>query len=464
MPEAPVVTAPADTVPPVAPPGADSHPQPDVIPENVSKLLRNLNLDGETPEKTNEPAAKPADPKAPTDPKAGAPKDPKAEPPKDPNAPATDPGIRLRKPKVARPELPLAPPVPAATAQPKDESYKADPQWESGLDEEQREMLADAKFMEQRFPDKYKGWAARTAKFLKEHADVTNKETFDANSPEYKLWLDKNQPRLSREQIREIEEVRVADRVNKEWAGKHADLQHKIFVREEEPKIQASGQGIFAEMANTALPDDIAQAIKKDGFAKANELYALEIGTAQNVLTAATEDITELIRLSTKDPETGRPLQGPVNDPADPKFAQHERLSGMIGYFDEQFKTTAPAEQQVRGGKWFVTRDEWAQIAPNQRHRFWTFALKDYVPLAKSHAKIAVAEAIGQRRKQMKELGWQPPAAKAPPAAPPPKAPPPQPTNTPRLPAAVPTPGTPDPLPEIDARAARLAAQLNREG
>lgn len=453
---------PADVSVPGAPPGADPQVQPDVIPDSVSKLLRNLNLD---PEQPDAQAAKPAAPDKRPEPKpkpaAAAAAAPTTPEPKPADVPA-DPGIKLRKPKISRPELPLAQAPAPATPAAKDEPYKPDPQFESGLDEEQREMLADARFMEERFPDKYKGWTARTAKFLKEHADLAGKEDFDAQSPEYKTWLERNQPRLTREQIREIEEVRVADRVNKEWNGKYTDLQHKMFVRDSEPKLEEEGRKIFVELSNTALPDDIASAIKKDGFEKANQLYALEIKTAQQVLSVATEDLKELRRVATKDPETGRPLQAVVNDPTHPKFEQHQRLSTLIGYLDEAFKKE-PAEKQLRDGKWFVTRDEWAQIRPDQRHRFWTHKLDDYIPMAKANVKTAVQMAIARKREEMSALGWQPPAP-APVVAPQVKSEPPQRTNTPRIPAAVPTPGNNDAvMNEIDARAARMVAHLNRE-
>lgn len=459
MPEAPVVTAPAEVIPPVAPPvGAD--PQPDVVPESVKKLMGNLFADPELP---GEPA-KSKDPKdakpdaAPgIDPKA---KDPKVTPPAVP--PAIDPGIKLRKPKVVRPELPIVPPPAAAVPSPKDEPYKADPQWESSLDETEKEMLTDARFMEDRFGEKYKGWTARTAKFLRDHAELTGKENFDEQSPEYKAWLDKNQPRLTRDQVREVEEVRVSDRVSKEWKGRYDDLQHKMFVRDHEPKLEAEGKAIFSELSHTALPQEIADAIKKDGFDKANETYALEIQTAQNVLAVATADLTEFRRITLKDPDTGRPLQAVATDPNDPKFAQHQRLSQLVGYVCDEFKNKASAEQQLKGGKWFVTRDEWNSIRPDQRHRFWTFSNKELIDEAKKNVAPAVKMAIDAKREQITKLGYVRPAQKVP-SAPAPRSDPPIPTNTPKIAAAVPAPGGSDPLVEVDARATRLAASLNRE-
>lgn len=429
-----------------------------MVPESVSKLLANLNLDLEV----SAPKKEPEPPKEETKPKA----EPKAAPAPaaktEPAAPA-EPGLRVRKQKLTRPELPVVQPVAPAAPVAKDEPYRPDPQWESSLEENEREMLADAKDAEALFPDKYKGLAAKTAKYLKEHAELTAREDFDDQSPKYKQWLAANQPKLSRQEVRELEETRVAKKVNQQWEGKYSDLQHKIFVREAEPKIEQEGRAVFSELSHSSLPEDVAKAVKEQGYEEASKTYGLELQTAQNVLTAAAEDIMELRRLSTKDPETGRPLQAPVQDPSHPKFAQHQRLGEMVGYLCEDFKTKATAEQQLRDGKWFVTRDEWASIRPDQRHRFWTFTNQELIAEAKKNAKLAVSMAIERQRGSMQKLGWQPPTAKV--AAPPvpPKSDPPVPTNTPRVPAATPVPGATDVMSEIDARAKRLASTLNRD-
>lgn len=448
---------PAEVQPPVASQGAE--PQaPDVVPESVKSLLKNLNLDPDEKTRSEPEKAKNAAPAK----QDAAPAKSESKPSAEKTAPpAADfqPGLKVRQPKVVRPELPLvetAKPAPMV----KEEPYKPDPQWEQSLEENEREMLSDARFMEERFPDKYKGLFARTAKFIKEHADFTARDDFDDQSPEYRAWLDKNQPKLTRQEIREIEEVRVADRVRKEYDGKLADVQHKLFVRDVEPKIEADGKTIFAQLSNQSLPDEVIAAIRKDGFEKASQTYGLEIETAQAVLTSATDDIIEFKRITTKDPETGRPLQPIVDDPSNPKYAQHQRLSQMVADISESFKNTAPAQQQLRNGKWFVTRDEWNAIRPDQRHRFWTFTNAELIEAAKQSMKSVVADAIEKKRGYITKLGFtRAPRTEQKGQQ---KSEPPQPTNTPRLPAATPVPGETDALSEIDARAARLATQLGR--
>ena len=66
------------------------------------------------------------------------------------------------------------------------------------------ETLDDARFLEKRFPDKYKGFAAKTEKFLRDHKAMVKQPEFDDQSPEYQTWLQQNQPKLSRAEIRVI--------------------------------------------------------------------------------------------------------------------------------------------------------------------------------------------------------------------------------------------------------------------
>ena len=467
-PEAPVLPV-ANATPPVVPPGTDNAPAD--VPETVQRLMKALGMDDE-PAQQDSPEGEPR-PKA-DPPKADTPK-PKADAKPASGAPTPDekpitvrPGKELR-----RPELPIATPAPRP-AVPASEEFKADPAWERTLEESEREILDDAREAEKLFPDKFKGLGARTAKFLKDHADLTTKEEFDDQDPKYQQWVQANQPKLNRRDIRDIETARATATVKQEYDGKFADMRHQNFLRDAEPKMQKEGETVFAELTHLALPEDMTKAIKEDGFEKAKEVFGLEIETAQNVITVATDDIMEFKRITTKDPETGRPLQSilekmPVGDPDDPafqremqRFHQHKRLGQLVEWLCEDFKNKAPAQQQQRNGRWYATREEMGRIKPEERHRFWTFTNAELIDMAKKNVPLSVNEAVRRRREEFKRYGWSGPVPKAPATAKPSPQPPPTPTNSPRVPAATPVPDGGDPAADIDARAQRMAAAFNR--
>jgi len=51
-------------------------------------------------------------------------------------------------------------------------------------------------------------------------------------------------------------------------ARKLADVQHKLFVREQEPKIEQEGRAIFAELSQQSIPDEVLNAVKEEGYEK----------------------------------------------------------------------------------------------------------------------------------------------------------------------------------------------------
>ncbi len=306
-PDAPIVAPPPSAAaqpppPPVAPPapaGDEKTPHKDV-PELMRLLMADV-----TEEDAGKPKEKTDDAPKPT--AADAPPPAAAEP---------DKPIKVRKPKVERPALPIdvapaarqsAPPAPAAAP---DDAKK----FEAELEEGERETLDDARFLEKRFPDKYKGFAAKTEKFLRDHRAMVKQADFDDQSPEYQTWLTQNQPKLTRSEIRTIEEARIGDSVREESNKRIADVEHRSYVRDEEPKIEALGHQVYAELANTQLPDDVSKVLKdaiaaaggdpQKGYAKAIETHKLELETAQSILTAAAEDLKEFERITRQHPDT----------------------------------------------------------------------------------------------------------------------------------------------------------------
>lgn len=460
--------------PPVAPPAAPSPSAPGadapdkIKTEYVPALMQKLMQDVSEEEAAGDPDVgkrKPED-KKPAEPKPGDP----PPPPKPGDAPPP-PEVGVRKKKKERPPLPTVddappppPPPPAprapAAAAPDAEAAR---KFEEGLEENEKEMLADAKFLEEKFGDKYKGMSAKVEKFLRDHIAWTEKPDFDDQDPEYLRWVDSNMPKLSRAEIRQIEETRITESLRKDNDKQFADLHFQSFTKEKEPEIDRIGQQAYTEMTNAALPDDLSTLLRdqikthgpQKGYEEALKTHKLEIETAETVLMAAADDIKEFHRLNMKDPKTGRTVSEFATDPANPKFAQHQRLANMVDGVCEGFKAEA-GEEAIRDGKWFVTRKEWLRLRPEARGRFWTFSNKEIIDRAKTGIKGVIAAAISQKHEYLKSRGWSRAAASASaPDAPPkstPKAPPP--------PAPVPGPGG-EPGGGPSATAKNLATTLN---
>jgi hypothetical protein len=455
-PVAPSETAPVSSAPAAGSPEVDKIK--DSIPELMKQLMRDVTDDEAAGEVKKKEPAPPADSNAKPEGEKSA--------DKKPAAPVEEP-IKLRRQKKERPALPVVddtPPPPAApAARPAAEvAAESGKKWEEGLEENEREMLEDARILEKVNPAK-KGLAAKTEKFIRDHIAFTQRADFDENDPEYKQFLEANAPKLTRTEIRAIEENRIAENLRRENDSKFADLHYRSFVKEKEPEIDRIGQQVHSELVNNQLPDDLAKILRENiakhggpkGYEEAKKTHLLEIETAEAILAAAADDIKEFHRLNTVDPQTGRTMVEFASSPSSPKYEQHKRLGDMVANICEAFKNSA-GEEAIRDGKWFVTRNEWLRLKPEARGRFWTFSNKEIIDRAKAGIKGAITGAIEQKWAYLKARGLTRQQAQAAAAAQPPKPTP----RTPPAPAPVPAGGDEG---QPVSEGAKLAAAFNRD-
>lgn len=416
---------------------------------------------GEKEDNDDDGAVKAPRREAKPEPKAGEPeKKPNAARPPEQKPPESDIPLRVRGKKLERPPLPIPQRQPAEPAAPA-EAPKPDPRWEASLHKTERDMLAEAMDVENLFPDKHKGLAARTEAFVRAHQKYVEEagDDFDDQSPEYLAWMEKNQPKLESSEIREVETARISNRVKADWEPKVQSLEHQLFVRDEEPKVAQEGTNIYVALEQAAVPKEVLDAIKKDGFAKASEVFALEIETTQAVLTGATEDFKEFMRLGRTNKATGKTMVDEVVDPSDPKFEQHERLRSMVRTVCDDFMQRAPVTEQMRNGRWFVTREEYSQLPAAERPKYWTFSNEDIIQRAQPMIKHALEQAIKTKREYFEKRGFKrQPVAQAP--APERKPP----TPTPRIPAGGPVASPPNADPGAQPSLGKqLAAKLSQQ-
>lgn len=452
----PTPNASPTTTPQTAPAAAPAATQAQEPPKRIgSKIWQNL-IDAESgkqPEEKPKEAAAPAKTEVKPEPTQTA-----------PTAPDKPIKATKRAAITKRPELPKeATSTPASVA-----PAPAQPELEPDLLEEEKQFLADAEEAEKHLPE-VKGIAEKTKKFIREHQKYLEKHPEIDGDPEaeaaYEKWLTTNRPTLNEKQQRTLVERRIAEQVGKPLHEETAKLKHELFVRDREPVIQNEGRQKMTELYNTVIPDEITAFAKQHGNEAAKKEFADEINLVSAVVNVAVADYQELLRLSEKDPRTGRPMAEPVislNDPrytpevARQKYDQHERLAGIISRVNEDFRNNAPQAQLVRDGKWFCTRDEWNAGYSKHPDKFWTFDNKEIAQRAMSWIKPAIEGRIKQYREEMTARGWQ----RRPLATPPAVAP---------TPTSSPAP-SPSPVPSLSpnnggapqTRGARLASNLNK--
>lgn len=478
----PAVAAPAAAADPVqqpsaAAPAVETPPSPPKFEsKKVAGELFKL-LTAEAPDPTAPAPAKKDEPK----PAATEPKKPEGAAP---TAPAEKP-IKVKKPKVVeetRPELPKKAerPAPAATpppaAPPPAAPAQSDADFEKELVDEERALLDDARAAEKYLGDRYKGHGAKMTAFLKEAAKKNEAvEKGDLDETEFKEWYDKSRPKISALDFRAIERARVKEDVAAEFEPKLAQERHARWTEAEAPKVKAKGDAIYGKLINSALPDEVAAAIKErtKGITDRGEfvrvvqevqkLYALETEITENIVSAATGDLEEFHRLTTVNPATGKSLTA-----FDGKNQQHNRIVQMVSDVCDAFKASGGTELK-KDGKWFATRAEWSAMADAVREgtlpreelgKWWTFTNDEIADRALAGVKGVVTNAVAARRKEFEErYGYKRVIAQ--PAAPAAAAPTHQPAGAP--PAPRPSMIPPPAGSAAPSLGARLAATLTTQ-
>lgn len=452
---APAAATPTPSAPPTPTPPAPQGDGKEPRHPNTHKLMQALFGVAEDKKETP-PAAKP---------------EPKPEPEKkvDPVKPeAKEPPIGVRKKNIKRPDIPVAQPktpvaqAPTPVTPPKQEIELA----EDDLVPEEKEYLKDLADLEAMDP-KYKGLSAKGKKFLADRIKfLESNPDMEEGDPAFQNWLKKNKPSISQKELTSLEVHRQTSKVKQEYDGKLTDLQHENYVREEAPKIKKEANDLYVKISRAAMPDEILAKFDESMKAGKNHIeamkqvkdeFSMEVEIAENIMTEATSDLEEFMRITRVNPTTGKPVKQ-----FDPNNPLHLRLHDMIGEVCEQFKKTADPKQQVRDGKWFVTRDEWNNMAPESRSQFWTFKNAEIVNEATRSIKGAIKGAIDQKRQELARYGFVRQPRAAAPAAPA-AQPPPTPTthgSPPAAPRPSPIPNNAPPAAGVDPKVAAFARHL----
>jgi len=304
----------------------------------------------------------------------------------------------IRRRRTQAPPSPTPPPAAPPAAKPHAE--QDDSAWEKDLIEEEREQLESARFAERKFPEKYKGFGDRVAKFLKEHKAKVEAEGFDASDPAYQSWLQKNKPALSQQEVLRIERERTKEETLRDADAKLADVRDESWRLTHEPELRKQADEFYRQAAKDALPKDLLEAIsdKSRGLEWARENMALETEIAEAELKEAADNVETYIRLTTRNPSTNRAFT--AYNPEDPA---HKGAMTMLKEVCEEYKrAVAGRPEAIREGRSYVTRLEWAAMTPEQQRRHWTLSDKEVISVYRARVKYSIGAKIEAEKSRYK--------------------------------------------------------------
>lgn len=401
-----------------APGGDAANPNSDAaIDAMLPDLVKNLLTDVGEPEKPGKPAAKAEEQT--DEQKAEAEKLRVAEEAKKNPKPADKP-IVARREKLKRPELPIQPVEPVKVKEPVVRA-KAEAEPDADLEPEEKQMIADAEEAERLLGSRHTGLSGKTRKFVRANIDFIAKHTdsegnFDDQSPEYQAFLQANKPSLTQADVREINELRITNKAQERIAPEIEKIKHQRFVDREEPQVERVANETYNRVVLTVAPKELMDAITEEAVNQGGDRnkafqaikghYKPELDVIDEVMRQVKEDVREMERISRTDPETGRPLVSVAQNPSDPKYAHHSRLAELVRLECEEFKDKAPPAEQIRNGRWFVTKDEFAQLRPEARGQFWTFTNKEAMERGLRRVPAYVQAKIAEKLKYMESQGY----------------------------------------------------------
>ena len=379
-------------------------------------LLQNLITDLEEPETPKKQGEKNEPTEA--EKSAEAEKARLAEEAKKKNAPADKP-IVARREKLKRPELPIQQVEPRKPAEAAPAKEPAAP--DADLEPEEKQMISDAVEAERLLGSRHSGLADKTRKFVRANIDFITKHTdtegnFDDQSPEYLAFLSANKPALTPADVREINEVRITQKAHEQITPELEKIKHQRFVDREEPAIERLANDTYTRVATAVTPKEILDAMAEEAKANGGDrikafeaisgYYKPELNVINEIMTQVKEDVREMERISRIDPETGKPIVAVAQSESDPKYRWHCRLAALVRLEGEDFRKNAPQAEQIRDGKWFVTKDEFNKLRPDARDQFWTFTNKEATDRGLRRVPAYVQLRIKQKLDELAALGF----------------------------------------------------------
>lgn len=274
-------------------------------------------------------------------------------------------------------------------------------EWEKDLLDEERDQLELARYAEQKNPTKYKGFASKTEKFLKDLKAKTEAADFDPDSDDYQEWLKNSRPVLSNSEIRILERERGADVARAEATKQTQDVLDKTFRAIHLPQVKHEADAYYAKAATEVLPEEVAKVFKEESPAKAREKFPMEFEIAEAELDTHASDVEELLALTRRNPDTGRTLKA-----FDEKNPQHQRVLQIAHEVDTRFKKTGGAEL-VRNGRRFLPRAELGRLPEAERAKYWTFTAKEIADRSTALVKERIARKITAETERLKRYGFE---------------------------------------------------------
>lgn len=343
-------------------------------------------------------------------------KEPEAVAPVEPVAKKLPPVARREKPALAAPAGPTTEEVrriaaeeskraTEAAAKPPIFATPAVPPVDNDLTPEEQEELDLAAYAGTKDPSR-KGLADQFRNFYKSQKTFLERKVSEdpdynpEQDPEFKRFLDKNQPKFSPIERKKIfaekiksetlaeSEARATKAAEAKFSPVISEVQRELTELKHKPRIVERMNRYAAEVVE-GMPSDIVQAFRANGhdIAKTREQFPGEF-----------DDVLSTVRGANTLAEEAMALKSGVKtfNAADPKHAYLNDFVNRQG----DFLASRPASDQVREGKTFVHPLKWNA---SMEGKHWTFSEEDLLHMLKLEAQREAKTKVDSFRSRVKQ-------------------------------------------------------------
>jgi len=327
---------------------------------------------------------------------------------------------------------PVTPPAPA-----KDENDVSD----LDLQDSELYQLKIAEFASKNNP-KHKGLDAQFKVWFRKHRKFIDNKTvddpdydFDQSNEEYVRYINTNQPKLSAEDLQEIQvDIKVDERmkpINDRLDKDRAEAKADRDAQAREPKVKEQQQTFANELYDKATPTDLKEMLEDPEKSKtiSDSHLAMDHKLAQNILSNAADYGNELI-----DATNGVRAWTPSTNPKQMEIYKYIQQKGLDLH-------EYGGSMTVRNGKQFLPIESYNKaVTAGQADQFWTFEPQDVLGIIQEEARRQIVESRKNHNDSMVKAGWTkgeatPKTPLVPPVTPPAQAPTRPPRSTPKPPA-----------------------------
>ena len=250
-------------------------------------------------------------------------------------------------------------------------------------------------------PDRMVEFHRKKAAFMEKATQDDSMFEASMDNMEYAEFISKNRPKFSELQKRNAERAMDRHEILSKTDERVAQAEARARAAQTAPMVQQRVAKFYNELTEVTIPDDIKEAVQKDGLEAVRASRQFEVPVIEEALQLAHHFGSTFLALS------NGLVSYDKNNPA------HAEVSEFVDTQGRAFAKQG-GKDRFRDKKKFVPRSDFHKLSAEKRKEYWTFSDNEVLDMVKFYVKDQVNGQLEQVRGSLEsyKTGKPPPAAK----------------------------------------------------